>query len=401
MNIIYGVIRTMTGKSFFAIIILILSVTSQIYAETSNHSNIAVVKSRYDNIELVLSNYRIPYKLIEYKDLENEDTFTTYDAIFLPSGLSSYYESNIAVSHRGMEIKSVKISEDFFELDTEKFSRLFRKFTKNGGASYFSGYSYKLLSEVYDIFEFFYDFPYMGETGRIEATAENDLARFILSSKAALYMGYTGWITIKGVKNSEILSESVFQTPRGEKSGPISILHKDGKGEILYTSYYSTAYSEFKRFNIYRIAGNSLKNELLSIISKNFQEVTGIILDAFLSEETSRFYIINLYRGNNTIYLLSGNTPFMFEIYNTEMNLTASVDSRDLSQAYNIISEYDDYCFIKIYPSSSSRFDIFAVISAKGAIYSKGVKITLALFAAIIMLIFIAAFIKVLLSRLK
>jgi hypothetical protein len=391
----------MTRKSLFIIMILILSVTTKIYAEISPQNSIAVVKSRYDNIELVLSNYRIPYTLIEYNDLEKEDTFTSYNAIFLPSGLSSYYESNIAVNSKGKEIRSVNIAEDFFELDTKKFSRLFRSFTKNGGASYFSGYSYKLLSEAYDIFEFFYDFPYMGEPGRIEATAENDLARFILSNKAALYMGYTGWITIKEAKDSELLSESVFQTPRGEKTGPVSILHRDGKGEILYTSYYSTVYSEFKRFNIYRVAGNSLKNELLFLVSKNFQKVTGIILDAFLGDEASRLYLIKLYRGNNTLYFLSGNTPFMFEIYNPDMELTVSVDRRDLSQTYNIMSKDDDYCFIRIYPSTSSRFDIFAIISAKGAIFSKGVKITLALFVSIIVLIFTAAFIKVLLSRLK
>lgn len=391
----------MTRISIITVFILLLQFSLSLYAESSPEKSIAVVKSRYDNIELVLSNYRIPYTLIEYKDLENEDLYNTYEAIFFPSGLSSYYESNIAVNWRGKEITAVKVADNFFELDTEKFSRLFRRYTKNGGASYFSGYSYKLLAEAYDIFDFFYDFPYMGEPGRIEATTENDLARFILSSKAALYMDYPGWIAIKEAKDSEILSESVFQTPRGEKSGPVSILHKDGKGEILYTSYYSTAYSEFKRFNIYRVTGNSLKNQLLSAIRNNFQEVTGIILDAFLGDESSRLYLITLSKGNNTLYLLSQKNRYIYEIYNPDMELITTVDNWDLKQTYNIISEDDDYCFIKMYPSSPGRFDTYAIISAKGAVFSTGVKITFAILASIIILIFTAAFIKVLLSRIK
>lgn len=362
---------------------------------------IAIVKSRYDNIELVLSNYKIPYTLITFPDLDNEETFIKYSAIFLPSGLSSYYESNVAVNWRGKEITSVKMSDDFFELDTEKFSRYFKKFIDEGGAAYFSGYSYNLLSKAYDVFEFFDDFPYMGEPGRMEASVHNDLARFSLKRKAAIYMDYTGWIAVKDANNAEILSHSTFSTPRGEKSGPISMLLKYGKGEILYTSYYSTVYSEFKRFNIYRIAGNSLKNNLNKKIKSNYQKITGTIIDAFFDNEASRIYLINLQKGNNTLYFQSEESPFMFEIYDNKMHIIASIDSQDLYNTWNIISNEDDICFVRIYPASSSRFGIFAIVSAKGAIISQGVKITLAVIASIFILIFIAAFIKVLISRLK
>jgi len=83
------------------------------------------------------------------------------------------------------------------------------------------------------------------------------------------------------------------------------------------------------------------------------------------------------------------------------MELIASVDRWDLSQAYNIKSEDDDYCFIKIYPSSADRFGMYAIISAKGPVFSQGVKITLSVIASIIVLIFTAAFIKVIISRIK
>lgn len=390
----------MIKKILIAIFLLTASDTV-ISAETPDLKGIAVVKSRYDNIELVLHNYNIPFTLINYSDLENEETLSSYSAIFFPSGLSSYYETNVAVNWRGKEITSAKISDDYFELDTEKFSASFRKYIDEGGAAYFSGYSYKLLSSAYEVFDFFYDFPYMGEPGRMEASVYNDLARFSLKKKAALYMDYTGWVAVKNADNAEILSESDFSTPRGEKKGPISMLFKYGKGEILYTSYYSTVYSEFKRFNIYRIAGNSVKRKLHQIIKNNFQKITGTIIDAFLGSETSRLYLINLQKGNNTLYFLSENQPYMFEIYDNKMGLIAAVDKQELYNTWNIISPDEDICFVKIYPSSSSRFGIFAIISAEGAIISKGVKITLAVIASLFILIFIAAFIKVLISRIK
>ena len=387
-------------KKIIITAITIFSASAFLYGNT-DEKGIAVIKSRYDNIELVLGNYKIPYTLINYQDLDNEETFLKYSAIFFPSGMSSYYESNVSVNWRGKEITSVKISDDFFELDTDKFTRSFKKFIDKGGAAYFSGYSYNLLSKAYDVFEFFDNFPYMGEPGRLEASVHNDLARFSLKRKAAIYMDYPGWVTIKNAGNAEILSHSTFSTPRGEKSGPVSMLFKYKKGEILYTSYYSTVYSEFKRFNIYRIAGNSLKNNLVKKIKSNYQKTTGTIIDAFFNNEASRLYLVNLHKGNNTIYFQSDEHPYMFEIYDNKMRLLALIDSQNLYNTWSMISKEDDICFVRIYPSSSSRFGIFAIISAKGAIISQGVKISLAVIASVFILIFIAAFIKVLISRLK
>lgn len=387
-------------KKFIITAITIFTASAFLYGNI-DEKGIAVVKSKYDNIELVLGNYKIPYTLINYSDLDNEETFSKYNAIFFPSGMSSYYESNVSVNWRGKEITSVKISDNFFELNTDKFTRYLKKFIDEGGAAYFSGYSYNLLSKAYDVFEFFDDFPYMGEPGRLEASVYNDLARFSLKRKAAIYMDYPGWIAIKDANNAEILAHSTFSTPKGEKSGPISMLLKYGKGEILYTSYYSTVYSEFKRFNIYRIAGNSLKNNLIKKIKSNYQKITGTIIDAFFDNEASRLYLINLHKGNNTIYFQSPECPYMFEIYDNKMHLLTLVDSQNLYNTWNIISKEDDICFVKIYPSSSSRFGIFAIVSAKGAIISQGIKISLAIIASIFILIFIVAFIKVIISRLK
>ncbi len=380
---------------FTTFVLILYSVSSG-----SAANRIAVVKSRFDNIELVLDTYHLPYDLIEFRDLGDNATFEKYDSIFFPSGISSEYEDNLDVNWQGKDFTSVKLSKNFFELDHDDFKKNFRKYTKNGGSSYFSGYAYKQLVIAYDNFDFFDNFPYMGIPGRIEADVKGDLAKFSLKRKVALYMEYPGWIALKDVSGAEILAEADFATPRGQKSGPISAIIHDG-GEILYTSYYSTVYSEFKRFNIYRIAGSHLREEAIDRVKARSQEPTGIIVDSFLSGESNRTYYFNLKEGNNTIHFLSENALYMFEIYDRNMSLIVAKDFQEKAQSYNIISLKEDYCFVKIYPSGKERFILHSIISAYGAVIPPEVTYTVKILLSILGAVFVAAFLKVTISRLR
>jgi len=377
--------------------ILTLCITGSLAAD----NRIAVVKSRYDNIELVLSNYNIPYDLIEFSDLAKKEVFSKYSSIFFPSGIESNYENNLDISWQGKEITSVKLSKNFFELDENTFASNLRDFIRRGGSAYFSGYAYKQMAIAYNYFEFFYDFPFMGIPGRIEATVNGDLAAFSMKKKAALYMEYPGWIALKHVDNAEVLSESSFLTPRGEKSGPISVLIKDGEGEIIYSSYYSTVYSEFKRFNIYRIAGNTIMNRCMDLAKERSQEVAIRVTDSFLQGETSRSYYFALNEGNNIFYLISDGAPVMYEIYDSNNSLLISKEIYEKSQSYSVKSSKKGYCFIKVYPGNAERFKMHAIISARGADLSpKVIKIGKYILYGIGFLFFVA-FIKVAVSRLK
>jgi len=388
-----------TQNLFYPIIaaaLVILCTYSNLYPK----NKIAVVKSRFDNIELVLDTYHIDYDLIDFKNLGSNELFEKYDSIFFPSGISSEYEDNLDINWQGKDFTSVKLSKDFFELDKDLFKKNFKRFTKNGGCSYFSGYAFKQLAFAYDNFDFFDDFPYMGIPGRIEADIKGDLARFSLKRKTALYMEYTGWIAIKHVSGAEVLAESKFSTPRGDKSGPISVLIHDG-GEILYTSYYSTVYSEFKRFNIYRIAGSHLRKKAIDRVKARSQEPTGIIVDSFLGGEAYRTYYFNLREGNNTIHFLSDGASYMFEIYDRNMSLIVAKDYQETAQSYNIISLKEDYCFVKIYPSGKERFIMHSIVSAYGAVIPPGVTYAVKIILGILAAVFLAAFLKVAISRLK
>ncbi|MCL1864365.1 MAG: hypothetical protein FWF73_00960 [Spirochaetes bacterium] len=377
-------------------ILIIITYTSNIYGE----NRIGVVKSRFDNIEIVFDTYRINYDLLQMKDLENSEVFEKYDSIFFPSGILSDYEDNIDVSWQGKNHLSVKLSKNFFELNPDIFKKNLRRFTKNGGASYFSGYAFKQLAMAYDDFEFFDDFPYMGIQSRIEADIKGDLARYILKRKTGLHMDYPGWVTLKHVNGAEILAESSFPTPRGEKFGPLSVLIHDG-GEILYTSYYSSVYNDFKRFNIYRIAGNHLRKKALNKVKSHFQKPTGLIIDAFLKDETSRQYYLNLASGYNTIYFISDSPSYMFEIYDRDMSLIISKDYKEAEQSYTLKSSKDDYCFVKVYPPGTERFAMYSIISAHGYIIPPVVTLSIKILAAIIGAIFLAALIQVVISRLR
>jgi len=362
---------------------------------------IAVVKSKYDNIELVLSNYNMSYDLIEFRDLADKDVFGKYNSIFFPSGIESNYEDNLDISWQGKEITSVKLAKNFFELDDKEFGKHLKDFIKRGGSAYFSGYSFKQMSAGYDIFEFFYDFPYMGIPGRIEADVMGDLAMFSMKRKAYLYMEYPGWIALKHVDDAEILSESEFSTPKGDKSGPISVLIKDGYGEVIYTSYYSTVYSEFKRFNIYRIAGNTVLKKAVDYARSHSQDVKNRITDAFFGNETSRRYYFNLEVGTNSFYFLSDGSPFMYEIYDSSNRLIISREIYEKEQSYTLKSSKNDYCFIEVYPGGAERWKMFAIVSARGAEISPQIVKTGKYILYGIGILFLIAFIKVLISRLK
>ena len=91
----------------------------------------------------------------------------------------------------------------------------------------------------------------------------------------------------------------------------------------------------------------------------------------------------------------------MFEVYDSDMSMIASVENSSLSQTFDIDSQEKDYCFVKIYPADSSRFHIFSILSAEGYPLSfEFINIkNIAIMA--VSLIFLTALVKVSVSRLN
>jgi hypothetical protein len=359
----------------FICVLLILSVTG-INGDAASKPNtakkagpisrIAVIKSIYDNVDVALDNYHIPYDLLEFRELERPDVIDRYRALFIPSGAETPVEDNLVIIANNFRFKSVALKPEFYEVDKDKVARTIHDFVKAGGSAYFSGYSFDNLQRAFGIFEFFDNFPYMGMPARVEAELKSDLARFCMKDMMALYLNHPGWIAISSADDSEVLARCSFETPRGNRSGPVSILARRGNGEILYTSYDGTVFSPFRRFNIYRIAGAHLLKRLESEAGKYRQRITGRIVDSLHDNEYAGMHRIDLEKGNNTIYFHSERDFFQIDILDKDLSL---IESRDLflrDQVIPVRSKSKDYCFIKLYPSTAARFSMYSLVSASG-----------------------------------
>jgi hypothetical protein len=329
-------------------------------------NRIAVVKSKYDDIDLVLKNYRIPHDVLAYRDLENSELVNGYRSVFVPSGVDNPVEESLNVYANNFRFKSVALKPDFYEVDKDKVARNLRRFVKNGGSAYFSGYSFEYLQKAFDMFEFFDNFPYMGMPARLEAVVFNDLSRFSMKNRIALYLDHPGWIAVKSVRDAEVIAMASFETPRGMRSGPITFLARRGSGEILYTSYDSTMFSDFRRFNIYRTAGANLLERLEDEASEWGQRVTGRIVSSIQNHESAGMHRIDLARGSNTIYFFSEREFYQIDVLDRNFSLIESRDIHEREQQFDVKSSADDYCFIKLYPDTNDRFGMYAVVSAAG-----------------------------------
>jgi hypothetical protein len=349
-------------------------------------NRIGVVKSKYDRVDHVLDAMRIKYDLIDYHSLENRDLFKNYDVMFFPCGMDYTMETNLDVLSSGINIQSVTFKKKIYEPDTGAMADNIKDFIKSGGAAYFSGYSFELVNKAFDIITFNDNFPYMGLPGRIESRLMGDLESFCMKDMMALYMTHAGWISIKSVSGAEVIAKGEYDTPRGIRSGPISFIDEPGTGVLLYTSYHNTMYSDFRRFNVYRVIGARLISELESAENKYEQTIMVRMADSFFPNENSRTYSFNLHSGENSIYVLS-QSPVQIDLYDGAMDLIESRDSFDRLQSIDVDLEKNETCYVRVYPSTNERFALYSIVSARGwKVFPYFKKIVFALFMVLLAL---------------
>ena len=328
--------------------------------------SIGVVKSLFDPIEKVLLTYKIPYDVLDITDLEKSEILARYGAIFLPCGMEMPVHERIALMTYGGNIAAVSLNKNFRETDDALIGRNISQFIKNGGAAYFSDLAFKQLQSAFEPFEFFSNNPYLGEEGRVEAKLNGDLSVFCNAKEAGIYMTHSGWVNIKNAEDCEVIAEGRYSTPLGEKNGPISVLFIRGSGEILYTSYHNTLYSDFRRFNIYRIAAHNIIKRAAETANGHGQKILARIGDAIHDGENIRTYKLPLKSGNNTIYMFFEAAGFQIDILSDSKKIIESRDSFDKEFNFNVDSDKDSFCFVRIFPRKDTRFTKFAVISAAG-----------------------------------
>ena len=327
---------------------------------------IGVVKSVFDPIEKVLLTYNIPHDVLDITDLEKNEILARYGAIFFPCGMEMPIHERIGIMADGNNISAVSLNKKFHETDDALIGKNIRRFVKNGGAAYFSGFAFKQLQSAFEPFDFFSNNPYIGEEGRVPANLSGDLSIFCNAKESVLYMTHSGWISIKSAKDGKVIAEGKYSTPLGEKEGPISVLFKRGRGEILYTSYHNTVYSDFRRFNIYRIAAHNMIESAAEAADRNGQKILARIGDAIHDDENVRTYRLPLKSGANTLYMLFDAAGFQIDLLSGSRKIIESRDSFEKEFSFNIYADEDSYCLVRIFPRKGIRFTKFAIISAAG-----------------------------------
>ncbi|MDY6969134.1 MAG: hypothetical protein SVR08_10855 [Spirochaetota bacterium] len=345
--------------------IVLLSQWQNVYA--ANRKEIAVVKSQFDRIEKVLKRFRIPYSMIQCRDLEEGETYKNYRAIFFPCGIDNPIETNVNILSRGTSLQAVILKKDFSEINKEKIYTNIKSYIKGGGAGYFSGYSYEFLQGAFNVFKFHDNFPNMGIPGKITAFLKKDLLCYKRKIRANLFMSHSGWIAIESVKEADVLAEGLYKTSRGEKFGPLISIFKRGDGEALYTSYHNCGHNmELLRYIIFRISYKYLLDRIVHKAWKWEQKPDTAIVDSIQKWEKIRSYYLHLATGENTIYITSDMGLFQVDIYDMNENLILSRDSSERDFHINIDVEFDSSYLLRLYPSSPREKGAYAILSAEG-----------------------------------
>ncbi|HSV98023.1 MAG TPA: hypothetical protein VLM75_13970 [Spirochaetota bacterium] len=346
----------MRSLRVFAVVVLLA-----LPAVAAGPVKVAVVASRYDSVEKWLQACRIPYTVIKYADLNDPDLYIRYDALFFPSGMEPPPETSINILSRGTSIQGVTLREGHYELDRKELARKLRAFIDGGGSAYFSGYSWDILHGAYEDFSFFYGFPYIGSAGTIDLRLEDDLLGFVSMPRFSAHMPFSGWVAVKSIGDADVLAGGRFQTPRGEKEGPVIARLKRNRGEAYYTGYYAGEIGNpIMRFLIIRVAFRRLLTALEASAGR-WDQTSGITLvDMLLPGETSRRYAVPLRKGRNTIYFGSDAGFFQADVYSGD-EIIASRQTWDKVFSLDVRAAGEGPYGLRVYPAGNGRHIPFAI----------------------------------------
>lgn len=348
-------------KSFFFFVLIFICSNVHAY-----DSKVAIVKSRYDKIESVISSLRIKYDLLEYRDLENMEIFRKYSMIFFPCGMEYPLETTINVQARRTNIQSVTLNDEYHDVNKTVVADNIKEYIKNGGSAYFSDYSFDHLNRAFGMMNFFDRFPYMGLSERIDLELKGDLRSFLSRDKVQVSFNHTGWIAIQRVSGAEILASAKFETARGEKSGPLAFASFLGEGQAMYITPHENELSAIKRFFIMRGISLDIIKKIHKTANLWDQEVLGTVSDFFNYGESARSYRFDVKSGTNYIYFSAEKGSYQIDVFDTDMNIIESRDIAGTEQMFRVASKKDGHVNFRVYPSVADRHSLFAAVCVSG-----------------------------------
>ncbi len=330
-------------------------------------TTIAVVRNQFDNIERLLQVYRIPFSMIEYRDLEDEKTFLRYKTIFFPCGADIPLETNINIAAHGSSIQAVFLKDDYYEINREIVYRNIRNFLKNGGVCYFSEFSFFLLRGAFGDFSFFKNFPFLGSAGAVSLSLEGDLACFCNARRMSVSIHHSGWVAVRSMRDAQALATGTGDTAIGRRRCLIAASQKKDRGQVYYTGYHTDDPSSlYMRFFAYRACFPSLLARAREEVRRWDQTVTASVTDSILPGESSRSYLVPVERGNNTLYFFATSGFYHLEVFNRRGELLLSRLCWERSFAQTLKAPRADELIVRVFPSGSKPYAPFAVAAGSG-----------------------------------
>ncbi len=357
----------MTGKWIFTILLSATWVLALASKNFAVEKPVGLVKGRFDHIEILLNHYKIPFEIIQFNDLEKKDALKKYSSVLFPCGFGRSLESNLDVSASGYYVLNVSLKDLQKKIETEKITENVKDFISSGGSAYFSDFSYDILQKAYNCFDFYFNFPNLGISGRYATKLNGPLRLFMNREKADFFMPHEGWVLVKSCRDASTLAEGEVGTPRGALRAEIISMIQRGSGEIIYSSYHSSQTAdEVMRYMIFRITRKEMLQHHTRIINKWNQNITSEILDTILPGENVRSHTVLLQKGRNTIYFYAAKGLFQVDLYTKEMQLVFSKDTGSNIFSIDVNAAHSGEYVLSLYGSGDYPYAPFAVITASG-----------------------------------
>jgi hypothetical protein len=329
---------------------------------------VGVIENQYDHVEKLLQKMKIPHTMIKYRDIENENMYQSYDALFFPCGAEMQLNTSINVLARGSQIRSMSLSEQYYKVDMKKTGEYISAYIKNGGAAYFTDWSFKFLQSGFNSFSFFRSFEYLGYPGQYKVKVQGELSSYILSPVIPLTFSHPGWTVPSEIKSAEILLSTDVDIPNlGMKHAPIAALIREKKGIALFSSYHdATDQFGLMRYLILRTIYKREVDELSQTVSRWGQSLRTIVVDKVLAGEIAHTFAVKRKEGTNTVYFKATEGLWQIDIFDNAGQLLYSNENTGSDFTCSFESENNEPGFVKIISLDKEKGKVFTVASASG-----------------------------------
>jgi hypothetical protein len=328
---------------------------------------IGVVENQFDHVETILQKMKIPFKMIKPRDIESENIYQAYDAIFFPCGAEMQLNSSVNIMSRGSQIQGMSLTDQYYKVDMKKTGELIAGFVQKGGSAYFSDFSYKYLQSAFPVFSFYKDFPYLGLEGQGKVFVQGELTSYIPQSSLSIYFNHQGWIFPAEIKSGKSFLTAEAVTPIGTKRSAIAALMNEKKGIIIYSSYHdiSDPYG-IMRFMIMRTVNKRNTDEMENLVSRWGQIKQTMVTDRVLAGETSRTFNIPLKNGKNTLYFLASSGKWQIDILSSSGALIHSFDNVGSEYVVTFLYRADENGIVRAVSLDKEKGQVITFESATG-----------------------------------